>query len=63
VLLIPALRRQRQVDLFEFKTSLIYRARSRTDRNKTEKPCLEKPKPGLERMAQWLRALTVGLGI
>ena len=35
--LIPALRRQRQV---EFKASLIYRASSRTGSKATEKPCL-----------------------
>ena len=29
--LIPALRRQRQVDLCEFEASLVYRASSRTD--------------------------------
>jgi hypothetical protein len=39
--LIPALRSQRQADLCEFKDSQAY----------TEKPCLEKPKPGL---ARWL---------
>ena len=40
--LIPALGRQRQVDLREFKASLVYRMSSRTDSKATEKPCLEK---------------------
>ena len=31
--LIPALRRQRQIDLCEFKASLVYRVSSRTERN------------------------------
>ena len=37
--LIPALRRQRQVDLCEFEASLVYRARSRavTQRNPVSK--------------------------
>ena len=30
--LIPALRRQRQMDLCEFETSLVYKVRSRTAR-------------------------------
>jgi hypothetical protein len=30
MLLIPALKRQREVDLCEFKTSLVYRENSRT---------------------------------
>ncbi|KAL6087513.1 hypothetical protein STEG23_022166, partial [Scotinomys teguina] len=34
--LIPALRRQRQMDLCEFKASLVYRARSRTAYNEGE---------------------------
>ena len=42
--LIPALGRQRQVDLYEFETSLIYRASSRTGTKTTEKPCFEKAK-------------------
>ncbi|CAO2593744.1 hypothetical protein LEMLEM_LOCUS7412, partial [Lemmus lemmus] len=39
--LIPALRKQRQADLCEFETSLVYRASSRTDSKATEKPCLK----------------------
>ena len=42
--LIPALRRQRHVDLCEFEASLVYRASSRTGSIATEKPCLEKNK-------------------
>ena len=38
--LIPAPRRQRQMDLGEFEASLVYRASSRTDAKATEKPCL-----------------------
>ena len=40
--LIPALRRQRQVDLCEFEASLVYGASSRTGSVATEKPCLKK---------------------
>jgi hypothetical protein len=40
--LIPALMRQRQADLCEFKASLIYRLNSRTA--KAEKLCLGKRK-------------------
>ncbi|XP_040604768.1 N-acetylglucosaminyl-phosphatidylinositol de-N-acetylase isoform X2 [Mesocricetus auratus] len=40
--LIPTLRRQRQVDLWKFETSLNYQASSRTASKATEKPCLEK---------------------
>ena len=40
--LIPALRRQRQVDLYEFEASLVYRVNSRTGDKATEKPCFEK---------------------
>ena len=35
--LIPALGRQRQVDICEFKASLVYRVNSRTGSNATEK--------------------------
>jgi hypothetical protein len=39
---IPALRRQRCADFFEFKDSLVYRAISRTAKEGyTEKPCLK----------------------
>jgi hypothetical protein len=42
--LIPALGRWRQVDLCEFRASLVYRASSRTDRDTARiKLCLEKP--------------------
>ena len=40
--LIPAVWRQRQVDLCEFEVSLIYRASSSTGSKATEKPCLGK---------------------
>ena len=40
--LIPALLRQRQMDLCEFKASLVYRVSSRTGSIATEKPCLRK---------------------
>ena len=42
--LIPALGRQRQVDLCEFETSLVYRGSSKIGSKATEKPCLEKTK-------------------
>ena len=38
--LIPVLGRQRQMDLCEFKVSLVTRASSRTGSKVTEKPCL-----------------------
>ena len=38
--LTPALRRQRQADLCEFKTSLVYKVSFRTGPKTTEKPCL-----------------------
>ena len=41
--LIPALGKQRQVDICEFKASLSYRVSSRTSQGYTEKPYLEKP--------------------
>jgi hypothetical protein len=44
--LIPALRRPRQVDLCEFKVSLIYRVSSRTARATQRIPVLENPKKG-----------------
>jgi hypothetical protein len=40
-LLIPALKRQRQMDFCEFEASLVYRAGSRTP-NATQKNCHEK---------------------
>ena len=40
--LIPALGREKQVDLCEFEASLVYRTSSRTGSKATEKPCLEK---------------------
>ena len=40
--LIPALGRQRPVDLCEFEVSLVYRANFRTSSKATEKPCLKK---------------------
>ena len=44
--LIPILGRQKQVDLWEFKASLVWstRASSKTGFKVTEKPCLKKPK-------------------
>ena len=42
---IPALGRQRQADLCEFKASLIYSVSSRTARA-TKRPCLKKKKGG-----------------
>ena len=47
--LIPAFGRQRQPDLCEFETSLVYRASSRIGSKATEKPCFEKPKNKKER--------------
>ena len=40
--LIPALGRERQVDLCEFEASLVYRTSSSTVSKATEKPYLEK---------------------
>ena len=41
--LIPALRKQRQVDCYEFEVSLVYRVSSKTDsQGYTEKSCLGK---------------------
>ena len=42
MLLIPALWRQRQVDLCEVKASLVYRVSFQDSQDYTEKPCLEK---------------------
>ena len=42
--LVPALRRQRQVDLSEFKASLFYKSEFQDSQGYTEKPCLEKEK-------------------
>jgi hypothetical protein len=42
--LIPALRRQRQADLYEFKASLVYRVSSRTARTSQRNPVSEKKK-------------------
>ena len=39
---IPALERQKQVDLCEFEVSLVYRGNSRIGSKATEKPCLGK---------------------
>ena len=40
--LVPALRRQRQVDLWEFEASLVYKANSKTARTVSQrKPCLK----------------------
>jgi hypothetical protein len=44
MLLIPALRRQKQADLCEFKASLVYRPSSRTAMTTMRKTCLEKSK-------------------
>jgi hypothetical protein len=44
VALIPALGRQRQIDLCEFKNSLVYRVSSKTARAR-KRFCLKKPKP------------------
>ena len=41
MLLILALRRQRQVDLYEFKVSLVYRVSSKTARATQRSPVLE----------------------
>jgi hypothetical protein len=41
MLLMLALRRQRQAGLCEFKASLVYRLSSRIARNIQRKPCLE----------------------
>jgi hypothetical protein len=43
--LIPALWRHRQVDLYEFKASLVYRVSSRTARNRKTMPKLNQTKP------------------
>jgi hypothetical protein len=43
--LIPALGRQRQVDLYEFEDSLVYRVSSRPARSTQRNPVSKKPKP------------------
>ena len=55
--LIPALGRQRQVDLYEFEASLVYRVIPNSQCY-TEKPCLRKQRNRAGEMAQPLRALT-----
>ena len=52
----PSTRKARQVDLYEFKASLVYRASSRTGSEVTEKPCLEKPKKGMGGLERRLAA-------
>ena len=42
--LIPALGRQRRVNLCEFETSLVYSEFQDRIQSYTEKPCLKKPK-------------------
>ncbi|MDP1142662.1 hypothetical protein, partial [Klebsiella pneumoniae] len=52
--LIPALGRQRRVDLCEFETSLVYTASSRTGFKAIETPCLEKQnKKVVKSTAMW----------
>lgn len=41
--LIPAPEKQRQIDLFEFKASLVYKVSSRNSSISTEKPCVKNP--------------------
>ena len=41
----PALRKQRQSDLWEFKANLVYRVSSRAGRATQKRPCLAKMKP------------------
>ena len=53
--LIPALGRQRQVDLCEFEASLVYKGRSRAVRATQRNPVSEK-KNRTGEMAQRLRA-------
>jgi hypothetical protein len=50
---MPAFRRQRQTDLCEFKTSLVYIVSSRTTRA-TQRNCFKKPK-----QQQFLKVLKV----
>jgi hypothetical protein len=45
ILLIPALERQRQVDLCEFQVNLVYRMRFRPAAATQRDPVLRKPKP------------------
>ena len=42
--IIPALGRQRQADLYDFKASLVYRASSRTARDTQRNPVSNKTK-------------------
>ena len=46
--LIPALGRQRQVDLCEFKASLVYRESSRTARTVTQRNPVSIPPPPIK---------------
>lgn len=50
---IPGLRRQREMDLCEFQTSLVYRASFRMPRA-PQRSCLEKQKSKTERLALFL---------
>ena len=61
--LIPALGRQRHVDLCEFEASLGYRVSRRTGSKATEKPCLEGKKnpPTLVRWAYYSMPLIPAL--
>ena len=43
--LIPALRRQRQVDHYEFEASLVYRVSPRTTKATQRNPVSKKQKP------------------
>ena len=51
--LIPALERQRQVDLFEFKDSLVYRVRFGIGSKAREKPCLIEKSHCLDRHSKF----------
>ena len=62
--LIPALGRQRQTDLCEFKTSLVYRASMRTARAFTQRnPVLKnKIKTNRQKHPHSLRAREIAIG-
>ena len=51
-LLIPALRRQKPVDLWEFKASLVYRASFRAARAVTQRNPVSKKKKKLHKKKQ-----------
>lgn len=61
-MVVPALGRQRQADLHEFETSLVYKvfqdSQGYTQRETLSRKTNKKQSGGAGEMAQWLRAMT-----